>query len=333
MSARDRPRADEEPAAQRDAERRRRTRVDRADPLPRALDAPPHRRVEDAAARDLEAGEARRRRGSPRCGAPRRSGRARRAAPARAAGSWCRRAGARRGTLPRADRWSDSGHLTLAAAAASVTATAVASPLQSVPTADGRESPRRSAGPCCPVQRCPSTPPSADAYDSCVSGPPGSGQTTLASPARSGDPPARRSAADDIKAGWCTRDDPGRAAARRPLTERRHRLLDVCATSSAAASASWPKPPSDARRFGLEPLAEIAELASSTAASMHAVAWDHARRTGSPGRPAVDAHAGASRRGRRSAVVPSARCDAPRSSSSADGMPRPPAIVRFVNRR
>src|SRR6185503_7076357 len=50
-------RADEEPAAQREPERRRRARVDRTDPLPGALDAPPHRRVEDAAARDLEAGE------------------------------------------------------------------------------------------------------------------------------------------------------------------------------------------------------------------------------------------------------------------------------------
>ena len=32
--------------------------LQRADPLPRALDAAPHGRVEDAAARDLEAGEA-----------------------------------------------------------------------------------------------------------------------------------------------------------------------------------------------------------------------------------------------------------------------------------
>ena len=54
---RDRLRADEEPAAQRQPERRRRARVDRPDPLPGALDAPPHRRVEDAASRDLEAGE------------------------------------------------------------------------------------------------------------------------------------------------------------------------------------------------------------------------------------------------------------------------------------
>ncbi len=58
MSARDGPRADEEPAAERDAERRRRARVERADPLPRALDAAPDGRVEDAAARDLEAREA-----------------------------------------------------------------------------------------------------------------------------------------------------------------------------------------------------------------------------------------------------------------------------------
>jgi hypothetical protein len=35
--------ADEETAAERNPERRRRARVDRADPLPRALDAPAHR--------------------------------------------------------------------------------------------------------------------------------------------------------------------------------------------------------------------------------------------------------------------------------------------------
>ena len=54
---RDGLRADEEPAAQREPERRRRPRVDRPDPLPGALDAPPHRCVEDAASRDLETGE------------------------------------------------------------------------------------------------------------------------------------------------------------------------------------------------------------------------------------------------------------------------------------
>ena len=54
---RDRLRADEEAPAERDAERRRRPRVDRADPLPRALDAPAHRRVEHAAAGHLEARE------------------------------------------------------------------------------------------------------------------------------------------------------------------------------------------------------------------------------------------------------------------------------------
>ena len=54
----DRPRADEEAAAEREPERRRRARLERADPLPGALDAAPHGRVEDAAARDLEAGEA-----------------------------------------------------------------------------------------------------------------------------------------------------------------------------------------------------------------------------------------------------------------------------------
>jgi hypothetical protein len=57
--ARDRTRPDEEPAAQCHSERRLRTRLDRADALPRALDSPPDRRVEDAAARDLERGEAR----------------------------------------------------------------------------------------------------------------------------------------------------------------------------------------------------------------------------------------------------------------------------------
>ena len=54
---RDGLRADEEPAAERDAERCRRPGVDRADPLPRALDAAPHGCVEDTAARHLEAGE------------------------------------------------------------------------------------------------------------------------------------------------------------------------------------------------------------------------------------------------------------------------------------
>ena len=54
----DRPRADEEAAAQREPERRLRARLERADPLPRALDAAPHGAVEDAAARDLEVGVA-----------------------------------------------------------------------------------------------------------------------------------------------------------------------------------------------------------------------------------------------------------------------------------
>ena len=52
------PRADEEAAAQRQSERCRRPGLERANALPRALDASPHRRVEHAAARDLEAGEA-----------------------------------------------------------------------------------------------------------------------------------------------------------------------------------------------------------------------------------------------------------------------------------
>ena len=51
-------RADEEAAAQRQAERRRRPRLQRADPLPRALDAAADGRVEDAAAGDLEEREA-----------------------------------------------------------------------------------------------------------------------------------------------------------------------------------------------------------------------------------------------------------------------------------
>ena len=55
----DRARSDEEAAAQRDSERCRDAGLDRPDPLPRALDPPAHGRVEDAAARDLEAREAR----------------------------------------------------------------------------------------------------------------------------------------------------------------------------------------------------------------------------------------------------------------------------------
>ena len=54
---RDGLRADEEPAAERDAERCRRPGVDRADPLPRALDAAPHGCVEDTASRHLQARE------------------------------------------------------------------------------------------------------------------------------------------------------------------------------------------------------------------------------------------------------------------------------------
>jgi hypothetical protein len=54
-----RPRADEETAAQRDPERRRDARFDRANPLPRGVDAPADGRIEDAAARDLEARESR----------------------------------------------------------------------------------------------------------------------------------------------------------------------------------------------------------------------------------------------------------------------------------
>jgi hypothetical protein len=55
--AADRPRTDEEAAAERDPEWCLDPRLDRADALPRALDAPAHGRVEDAAARHLEARE------------------------------------------------------------------------------------------------------------------------------------------------------------------------------------------------------------------------------------------------------------------------------------
>ncbi len=55
---RDGLRADEEATTEREAERRRGARVDRTDPLPGALDGAAHGRVEDAAARDLEVGEA-----------------------------------------------------------------------------------------------------------------------------------------------------------------------------------------------------------------------------------------------------------------------------------
>src|SRR4029079_8967120 len=55
----DRPRADEEAAAQCERERRLRARPQRADALPRALYPALARRLEAAAARDLEVGEAR----------------------------------------------------------------------------------------------------------------------------------------------------------------------------------------------------------------------------------------------------------------------------------
>ena len=51
-------RPDEEAAAQRDPERCRRARVDRPDPLPRALEPSAHRRLERAAAGNLEVREA-----------------------------------------------------------------------------------------------------------------------------------------------------------------------------------------------------------------------------------------------------------------------------------
>jgi hypothetical protein len=56
--AADGPRADEKAAADCERERRLRARLECADALPRALDAATHRRVEDAAAGDLEVGEA-----------------------------------------------------------------------------------------------------------------------------------------------------------------------------------------------------------------------------------------------------------------------------------
>ena len=57
--AADGTRADEEPAANGERERRLRPRLQRADALPRALDAAAHGAVEDAAAGDLEVREAR----------------------------------------------------------------------------------------------------------------------------------------------------------------------------------------------------------------------------------------------------------------------------------
>ena len=56
--AADRARPDEEAPAQRQGERRPRASLQRPDALPRALDAAPDGRVEDAAAGDLEVGEA-----------------------------------------------------------------------------------------------------------------------------------------------------------------------------------------------------------------------------------------------------------------------------------
>ena len=53
------PRPDQEAASQRHRQRGLRTLVERPDPLPRALDTPPHGGVEDASAGDLEVGEPR----------------------------------------------------------------------------------------------------------------------------------------------------------------------------------------------------------------------------------------------------------------------------------
>ena len=79
--AADGTRADEKPPAQGERQRRRRSRLQRADALPRALDASPDRVVEDAAARDLEVREARAGRGSRPGAGSRPSASGRRAVP------------------------------------------------------------------------------------------------------------------------------------------------------------------------------------------------------------------------------------------------------------
>ena len=86
---------DEEAAAQGEAERRRRARLQRPDPLPRTLDAAADGRVEDTAAGHLEQRKAGAVEQLPRSGAAPRSGPAPQAAPARAGEWWCRRAAAR----------------------------------------------------------------------------------------------------------------------------------------------------------------------------------------------------------------------------------------------
>ncbi len=91
---RDRARADEEPSAERQAERRRRACVDRANALPRALDGEPDGRVEDAATGDLEVREAGRIEDLRDAEHLARRELAGRADPARAGGWWCRRSGA-----------------------------------------------------------------------------------------------------------------------------------------------------------------------------------------------------------------------------------------------
>ena len=97
--AADRPRADEEAAAQRHRERRLRARLERADPLPRALDAAAHGACRRRRRRRPRGTRSRRRRGSRRAAAAPPSASARRAAPGRAGGSSCRRARARAETL------------------------------------------------------------------------------------------------------------------------------------------------------------------------------------------------------------------------------------------
>ena len=89
---RDRLGADEEATAEGDPERCLRTGAECANPLPWALDslcAPPRRTLLRRTPRGTRT---RLRRGSRRYAEPRRSAPCRRTAPARAGGSWCRRA-------------------------------------------------------------------------------------------------------------------------------------------------------------------------------------------------------------------------------------------------
>ena len=91
---RDWPRPHEETPAQRHPERRRAPRADRPNALPRALHPAAHRAVETPAAGDLEVGEAGLVEHGPQARTAGRPRPGRRAAPARGAGSSCRRAAA-----------------------------------------------------------------------------------------------------------------------------------------------------------------------------------------------------------------------------------------------